>query len=512
MSDRDALLAAIRANPDEDTPRLVFADWLDEHEPDAKPRAGKVKLPSPSSWASLIRAECEFERLKNDGSVAAAVFDYFVNEDEKTLDGVRWERVLPEMCRRVELYRLIPTLRQASAKARSVNGQKASPGGTWIDTTFRGFPAEINVWDSNKWYGRLTDLIAFCPPVRIDFNTNRATLDPEVLLAAGFARWCRGLNIFANTHDANLIAAMSRSPDTAGVRELRFNQTDDNQIPRVLAAIADSPHWSGLRTLAFHSSFQAPPELPVRLFRSRHLRGLKRLSFHSYAETPNLVEAFGELTELTELSLAHCNLHDADAIQLANMPGLANLRFLYLPHNHITGHGASALLASPHLKKLAVLDFEGNPIRGLNRKTLANAPTGGLRALNLQSGRMTATDLATITASPRTSELLYFSACHNSFRESAIVRLVKGFGNHAPAVLYLMGTQITTLGAETLANWPAAAKIDMLHLRHNRLSVPGAEAIAGCPHLQQLNHLCAGVNHSSARTLLKKQFGDRVEV
>jgi len=31
MSDETALLTAILANPDEDTPRLVFADWLDEN-------------------------------------------------------------------------------------------------------------------------------------------------------------------------------------------------------------------------------------------------------------------------------------------------------------------------------------------------------------------------------------------------------------------------------------------------------------------------------------------------
>src|SRR2546430_569314 len=35
MSDRLAFLRAIRANPDDDTARLAFADWLDEHdEPD----------------------------------------------------------------------------------------------------------------------------------------------------------------------------------------------------------------------------------------------------------------------------------------------------------------------------------------------------------------------------------------------------------------------------------------------------------------------------------------------
>jgi uncharacterized protein (TIGR02996 family) len=32
MSDEDALLAAIAAHPDEDTPRLAYADWLDEHD------------------------------------------------------------------------------------------------------------------------------------------------------------------------------------------------------------------------------------------------------------------------------------------------------------------------------------------------------------------------------------------------------------------------------------------------------------------------------------------------
>jgi uncharacterized protein (TIGR02996 family) len=54
MSDQDALLAAIIANPDEDTPRLAFADWLDEHLPD--------KLPSPaagpSARAEYIRVQC----------------------------------------------------------------------------------------------------------------------------------------------------------------------------------------------------------------------------------------------------------------------------------------------------------------------------------------------------------------------------------------------------------------------------------------------------------------------
>lgn len=52
MTDREALLAAIRQFPDDDTPRLVFADWLDECAP-AKPRR------KGRDHAAFIRAQIE---------------------------------------------------------------------------------------------------------------------------------------------------------------------------------------------------------------------------------------------------------------------------------------------------------------------------------------------------------------------------------------------------------------------------------------------------------------------
>ncbi|MBY0455899.1 MAG: TIGR02996 domain-containing protein [Gemmataceae bacterium] len=58
MSDEDALLAAIRAHPDEDTPRLIYADWLDEH--------------GDSARAEFIRLQCAPE-LGADGR--ARVFE-----------------------------------------------------------------------------------------------------------------------------------------------------------------------------------------------------------------------------------------------------------------------------------------------------------------------------------------------------------------------------------------------------------------------------------------------------
>ena len=51
MNDEANFIAAIAAQPDEDTPRLAFADWLDEHDrPDE---------------AELIRVQCELEPIRD---------------------------------------------------------------------------------------------------------------------------------------------------------------------------------------------------------------------------------------------------------------------------------------------------------------------------------------------------------------------------------------------------------------------------------------------------------------
>jgi uncharacterized protein (TIGR02996 family) len=57
MTDREALIAAVWAFPNEDTPRLVLADWLDEHE--------------EAVWGGYIRAQVMMARL-----VAADDYDF----------------------------------------------------------------------------------------------------------------------------------------------------------------------------------------------------------------------------------------------------------------------------------------------------------------------------------------------------------------------------------------------------------------------------------------------------
>src|SRR5687768_3058999 len=92
--DRTALLAAIRAHPDEDTPRLAYADWLDEQ--GGKPNAAR---------AAFIRAAVEAARRADDGSPAAAVAGFIESEGEPSLRDVDWSAVDPDLGRRLALQR-----------------------------------------------------------------------------------------------------------------------------------------------------------------------------------------------------------------------------------------------------------------------------------------------------------------------------------------------------------------------------------------------------------------------
>ena len=59
MTDTDALLRAVLAAPDDDAPRLVYADWLDENA-EALPA---VEARAEWARAEFIRLQCKVARL-----------------------------------------------------------------------------------------------------------------------------------------------------------------------------------------------------------------------------------------------------------------------------------------------------------------------------------------------------------------------------------------------------------------------------------------------------------------
>jgi uncharacterized protein (TIGR02996 family) len=429
VSERDALLAAIRANPEDDTPRLAFADWLDEYEPDARPpRARKGATPSPSSWAGLIRAECELARLQADGRGAAAVFAFFSTKDTLALDGVRWARTDPGVARRVELFRTAERLRGRSAKARNAGRPAAGRFGVrWEEGTRRGFPDGVEVRDARRFAARAGELAEACPAMSVTLH--EAGEPPPDLGRGGLLRWCRELRM--DGEYAGAIRTMSPEADAARVRSLTVWPRDGSQADAVAAALADSPNWSGLRELEIGAGGALSAGAAERLFRAKHLRGLARLELTGGGWTARTLDALGSLPSLQSLIVRASGLEDAAAEVLANSPAFAGLRYLDLKRNRITGRGATALLASPRLKGLAVLDLQDNAVRGLGAAALAGAPAGGLRGLDFHGNRLSLKDITALTTSPRLSELVYFDADDNRLADPAVARLVAGFGSRA---------------------------------------------------------------------------------
>ena len=87
MSDESALLAAISANMDDDTPLLIYADWLDEH--DRNDEATKIRQAiSPlnaDQWALIEKAlTALFHREGNDTRILIGNFTYHLYVPLKT--------------------------------------------------------------------------------------------------------------------------------------------------------------------------------------------------------------------------------------------------------------------------------------------------------------------------------------------------------------------------------------------------------------------------------------------
>ncbi len=492
-SERDALLAAICANPEDDTPRLVFADWLDEN--------GSAK------WAELIRVECELARLADDGSSAEAMFRFLSHADEGAIRSVDWSEVDSEIARRVQLS-MRATLLRGKAKAQMACVRPKQCGVKFMNGTHRGFPSRVTVEKLDQFIGALPALLKTNPRLTIArLLTGGVGQEFSVrLVEAGLLQWSKEVVIF---NDINVMIEFSSSADAKDVRVLTHNGGEEDVLIRWLCA---SPHWTGLQSVTLAEFGGLDRASASDFFRAKHLQKLTRLIINGHDWTRHTIKELNHFTELRELNLHYCGLGDDAAVALANMPGLANLRSLSLHRNRITGRGATALLTAPHLANLGFLDLENNPVRGLDAKALAAAPPGGLRGVGFHGCRLTIKDVAALASAPRLANLVYLDLDHNNLADSAAAGLVKGLGDRAPAILYLMGNRFGAKAAEALSNWSAATGIQRLHLYGNPLDIAAARSLAASPYFGNLKYISTSGVPIAGKNILKKRFGDRVRL
>jgi uncharacterized protein (TIGR02996 family) len=108
MDEREALVAAIAANPDDDTPRLAFADWLQEHGEDDR--------------AEFIRLECERARLTEDDPRCHEIITHVKGLFTKHMDS--W---IAPLCRVLDVEPTPPRPRAKGFLARALRTLRGQP-------------------------------------------------------------------------------------------------------------------------------------------------------------------------------------------------------------------------------------------------------------------------------------------------------------------------------------------------------------------------------------------------
>jgi uncharacterized protein (TIGR02996 family) len=326
MTDRDAFLRAICEAPDDDTPRLVFADWLDEH--------GEAKR------AEFIRVSCELEQAEEFGPRWRALRD----RSQRLLDPNRakWSNEL------------------ADRKLLNIEFR-------------RGFVNEVTIY-SKRFIADAAKLMALAPIQRLklaDLNAARGNVPLADVLARPEMARLRGLDLSnSKLPDASVrqIAVCERLRD---LRELSLGSPE--LTGDACRALMRSEHLAGLTDLTLAVPFETNAEgneLAAALAAEPGLRRITRLTLRGCQVGPAGAKALAGSPHAAGLQYlavsgggysAETRLGPKGVQALAGSANLAGLTALVVTGQEIGLGGVQALADSPHLAGLRQLDLSGNP-------------------------------------------------------------------------------------------------------------------------------------------------------
>jgi uncharacterized protein (TIGR02996 family) len=313
MSDHDALLRAICESPRDDLPRLVYADWLEEHgQPE---RAAFIR----ADVAAAALPEWHPDRLRHEAGI-----------DPNTLLKRPWA-------------------------AAAFGGLPAGLRWSGTPLTRRGFPWSLAALYPHDLFDRGAAVTARYPVERIEFDNAPADLRR---LAAG--RWLAkltGLRFRGGNYGPRVVTPFGNDPAAANLQELSFRTgalTPDGMT--ALAATPLFPNLTGLQ-LVDHVPWVARAFLETvgQSTPGSRLRALDLLGARLGDDGLRLLAASRSLSGLERLGLGYNYIDSARAVALAGSPVVANVRLLDLSGNHLGNEGTIALVRSPHLAELRVL-------------------------------------------------------------------------------------------------------------------------------------------------------------
>lgn len=488
MSDRAALLAAIRAHPDEDTPRLVYADWLTES--------------GEADRAALIREQIAHRRAIEGDESGEAMAAYLGTRYDQERERIDWAAADPDLGR---LRAARDAEKRLAARLKAKTEGLPTAKGLSYATAERGFFAEVAVGNPNVFLDRADAIFRAAPITHLNFQEDFTADHARALIAGGFLARVRSL-AFGDVIESDALRLLGGHRDAAGVRTLDLSA--QSEAGDVVEALTAGAHWTGLESLNISSLDDdgAPDAAALaELFARPHLRGLHKLVAWSCGADDDAAKAvLKNMPELRDLDLALNPITDPGPF--AKTKNLTHIRTLDLSSCDMNDADAGALINSPHMPHLTVLRLDGNYLSGPAPKALAKKGRGPtLRALDLAHSRLSAAGVEALARSPALRGLLHLSFQNANLTDEHVERLARAAAFDRLTHLNLSSNAFKAAAVKALAAAPWTANLQWLDVSYSKIGEAGAKALAAGPHLGKLKYL-----HADGRGVakhLKKRFG-----
>jgi uncharacterized protein (TIGR02996 family) len=393
LTDAEPFLQRIRAYPDDDVPRLIFADWLDEQDGRAAERA------------AFIRVQVALAGLPDEDARRGKL----LAEERGLLDTHRdeWEAPFRGLASGLAFRRGFVDEVKVTARQFLRHAHELFSAGPIRHVHLLDVGSSLDAVMQSPYLGRLTALTVWAQHAGEPLARSVAR-SPHL---SGL----RSLSLGRNRLTDDAAEHLATSPLLANLEEIDLSE---NELGETGArALAASPFLTRLRRLELSGNQVGPAGAEVlagsdRLVSLSHLglgyNALNVPRLHALARVADLLRvptldltgnALGPLSlavilaglpvreaeasvRLRDLDLSHNELGEAGARVLAEARTLEGLKSLRLRGCLIPDDGLQHLARSPHLTALPSLDLGNNPISDRGLRAFLDTPhLRGLRHL-----------------------------------------------------------------------------------------------------------------------------------
>jgi uncharacterized protein (TIGR02996 family) len=476
MSDEQALLNAIRDNSEEDTPRLMYADWLDEHATNDTQRAR----------AEFIRVSCEIARLNGEFQAPAYTEHWWhlTNRQHELYEQYNRDAfaTLPEGMRPENYWCGFPVYLTLSGAECLTLPRPSWEQNPMLNVRLTGTTAEVCRVIESDWLAGIDSL--HFPP---DDDTDADKIVRTIARApcAANLRWIYLIN--QSLTDAGM-RALGKS--TRFQRLKRFNIGGAFGIKGWAAAL-NGPLTERLT----HLSFTYAPWDP-------ELRPGPDAAASSAAAP--------QLRSLEEMTISRTRLGAEGIRSILTAPYLSNLRLLVLGQEDFDGPNAEALAVAtlPKLEQLQI-SWSELPDAGLRALTKSGL-LPQLTELYLAQNPISAEGIRALVEAGPLPRLKSLTLSETSLGDAGVIALARS--PHLPGLmkLELAKCQIGPKGVRAMTEAPWGDRLVSLNLSDNPIRKLGVEALTSPGRLTRLLRLDLerSVRPKSLKDALAIRFGE----